>query len=286
MNPKKLGPQGRNIPWLHLLDERSRELLQLRARILRRGDEEAYHDIRVATRRLQELVAFLNPFLPQRRARRLWRRARKIRRAVSDTRNADVMRLVAAKLCPDLDQDHSRSLKKLCSRCLPVPRRRRPRSLPEARKRIAALRARFHDPAPGAVRTRAEQLLEERLARLAKARRNARSGSPRAMHRLRIAVKHYRYLLELLSPLGLVGAEPVLEKAQSAQHTLGKLHDLDMLVEFLEDNGSSKDMRRALARERQRRLQESRREIATLPVIDIRWKPGSSPARRPRRAKR
>ncbi len=286
MPPKELGPQNRNAPWLHVLDDRCRELLELRARILHRGDEGAYHDIRVATRRLQELVAFLNPFLPQRRARRLWRRARKIRRAVSDTRNADVMRLVAAKLCPELDQDHSRSLKKLCSQCLPKPRRRRMESLPEARRRIAALRERFRDPEPGGVRTRAEQLLKERLARLAKARRNAKSGAPLPMHRLRIAVKHYRYLLELLSPLGLVGAEPVLEKAQSAQHTLGKLHDLDMLLEFLEDNGSTKDIRRALAQERQRRLQESRREIEALPVIDIRWKRPGPPARRPRRAKR
>ncbi len=272
MPSKKPAPQEGNTPWLHLLDDRCRELLQLRARILRRGEGEAYHDIRVSTRRLQELVAFLNPFLPQRRARRVWRRARKIRRAVSDTRNADVMHLVADKLCPSLQRTQSRSLRKLCADCVPKPRRRIPKKLPEAEKRIAALRKRFREPAPPAVISRAEQLLQERLVRLEKARTKARSGAPDAMHQLRIAVKHYRYLLELLAPLGLVGAEAVLEKAHTAQHILGKLHDLDMLHEVLSKNGLPKDMRQALGEERRRRLEESRQAIRDLPIIETHWK--------------
>lgn len=280
MPPEHPQPPGRPFPWLKVLDDRCGRLLELRSRILRRGDEKAYHDIRVATRRLQELVAFLNPFLPQRRARRLWRRARKIRRAVSDTRNVDVMRTLVDQVCPRLDHPHSRTLKKLCSECLPKPRRRIPRSLPDARKRITALHQRFQEPAPGGVRVRAEQLLQERLARLEKARRKARSGAPIPMHRLRIAVKHYRYLLELLAPLGLAGADVVVEKAHNAQHILGKLHDLDMLQEFLEREGSAREARQALRDERRRRLQEARQAVAALPAIDIRWGP---PARRAKR---
>ena len=271
---------GKGFTWRQVMDQRSAHLLQLRARILRRGDEKAYHDIRVATRRLQELVAFLNPFLPQRRARRVWRRARKIRRAVSDTRNADVMRLVTNKLCPSLGRTQSRTLRKLCADSVPTPRRRTPRKLPEAGDRIAALRKRFREPAALGVTLRAEQLLKERLERLEKARRKARDGSPYAMHRLRIAVKHYRYLLELLAPVGLEGAEAALEKAGATQHILGKLHDLDMLQEVLSANGMPKDVRQALLVERRRRLQESRQAIRTLPLVDLRWKRG---ARRPSR---
>jgi CHAD domain-containing protein len=254
------------------MEQRCGRLLELRARILRRGDAEAYHDIRVATRRLQELVGFLNPFLPQRRARRVWRRARKIRRSVSETRNTDVMRELADALARKLHPDQVRSLKKMCATCIPRPRRRAPRSLPEARRRIAALRRRFREPDHRGVIQRAERLLEERLARLEKARRTARTGSPYAMHRLRIAVKHYRYLLEILGPLGLLKAEDVLDKARRAQHTLGKLHDLDMLQEALSRNRSSKDVRRALAPERRRRLRESRQVLQALPIIEIRWR--------------
>ena len=277
MKPDPLEPPSGDFTWLQMLDDRSDRLVKLRTRLLQRGDEKAYHDIRVATRRLQELVAFLNPFLPQRRARRLWRRARRIRRVVSDTRNADVMRLLVEEVCPGLERAHARSLKKLCAASLPNPRRRTPRSLPQVRKRIAALHQRFHEPASDSVRTRAEHLLQERLARLEKARRAAASGAPRPMHRLRIAVKHYRYLLELLAPLGLSGAEAVLEQARTTQHTLGQLHDLDMLQELLERHGAPAEVRQALRRERQRRLRESRQAVAALPAIDLQWK---RPARR------
>jgi triphosphatase len=59
-------------------------------KVLRGGDPEAIHDMRVASRRLQQIVDVLHPRPQPREIRRLRRKMRRSRGALSDLRNCDV----------------------------------------------------------------------------------------------------------------------------------------------------------------------------------------------------
>src|SRR3989442_12183233 len=68
-----------------------RKVIKARRRVLSGEDGEAIHDLRVATRRLQAALEVFASCLPERRRRRLEKRARKIRRGLGARRNAWVL---------------------------------------------------------------------------------------------------------------------------------------------------------------------------------------------------
>jgi CHAD domain-containing protein len=51
-----------------------------------------------------------------------------------------------------------------------------------------------------------------------------------AQHRLRIAIKHYRYRLEILSVLVQAGYQELHAAIKGYQDVLGKMHDLDVFA--------------------------------------------------------
>jgi len=69
--------------------------------------------------------------------------------------------------------------------------------------------------------------LRSRLARLD-------ASAPRTLHKLRIALKHFRYMVEIaeeVSPNVHIASQPTL---RSLQRRLGQVHDADVLLERLE----------------------------------------------------
>src|SRR5262245_15168685 len=74
-----------------LLERRVREVLRRRGAVLRRARPEDVHDLRVATRRLQEAIDLMAFALPGRERARARRRARRIRRGLAEVRDADVL---------------------------------------------------------------------------------------------------------------------------------------------------------------------------------------------------
>src|SRR5262245_59524621 len=76
---------------LKIVGARGRDVLKARRCVQRRGDGEAIHDLRVATRRLQAALEFAGDRLPERPRQRLERRARSLRRSLGEVRNARVL---------------------------------------------------------------------------------------------------------------------------------------------------------------------------------------------------
>ena len=207
-----------------------------------KGDVEAVHDARVATRRLREVVPVVTGRHRTRKVERLTRRLRKLTRALGPVRELDV------------------ALKNLGER---AGRRRSPG--------VVALRTHLRDERDAAFerlerkvdRGRAERLLarlgklEDRLggasdatsvAELEGARRalagsaieRARQlgdaiGAAGAMfivdrvHEVRIAAKRLRYALELAGELRLLATGALVNRLRAIQDVLGDLHDLDVL---------------------------------------------------------
>ena len=68
-------------------------------------------------------------------------------------------------------------------------------------------------------------------------RRARRRPSPRRMHRLRSALRHARHLHELSSPGTGRDLRPFSSRLERLQQALGRLHDLDVLIDGLEGLG-------------------------------------------------
>lgn len=216
------------------------------------------HRLRVQSRRLRAMLAVLKAGTKRTRLKSQEKSVKKLTRLLSPIRSLDV----SAKL---LD-DHLRKL---------PDRKRRP-----LRDGVAALRRQRQEARRGlakASRRLQASLRRDRLDRweedknaglrflpaLRRQLRAARSRAVRAlreyrrapdMHRLhefRIALKKYRYLLEIHAQI-LGRAEPALKTLKALQDHIGAMHDLEILRQWLQDPKvartiATKESRRALA---------------------------------------
>lgn len=209
-------------------------------------DAEDIHDLRVASRRLREGVVLFAPCYPEAKMDAVRKSIKKVTDVLGELRNLDewlaFFRTEAAGLgegyhtelsdCTALyEADRERAGKKL-KRDL---RRMHPKNL---RKHFAGIvhAPYLFDPPPGGTdpftpiddfaRTGMELRLAPVLALVPSARRPEEAE---AQHRLRIAVKRFRYRLEVLSPLmDDAGYRPVHGQVKEYQEVLGRIHDLDV----------------------------------------------------------
>ena len=244
-----------------LLSSRCRTVLRELRRAREDFEVEAVHDLRVATRRLQEALQFFEPRLPRRPARRLVRRARRIRRSLGDLRNADVTLELLEGIVGELDDPKDRTLTRLRKDLEDEARalrgaliRRRRTAVPGIRKRVWALLSGCRRGEASLPPSRVAAILNGRLRGILAFLPAASRGDAEALHRLRLAVKGYRYTLEILASLGVAGAKQELREARKLQEELGRLHDLDVLLELQKTVSTSTGP--LVRRLRERRLRE------------------------------
>jgi len=230
-----------------LLERRAREVLARRRAVRRRARPGDVHDLRVATRRLQEAIDLLAFALPERERSRARRRTRRIRRDLAGVRDADVLLETLVSLAGRCSPDDRRALMAL----RPVLEARAGLPVPGLRRRLRALlRALPPVPAPALARV-AARLLVARSAAVGRGLERARSGRAADLHRLRLAVKKYRYTLELMNELGLGRHARAIGAARRIQEQLGRLHDVDVLLALLgRGRGAGPAIPPALRRER------------------------------------
>ena len=112
-------------------------------------------------------------------------------------------------------------------------RRRRARPLDRELEAFAVARAASADDGVARVAGAAPD-----RARPRPAHRIARTGTlyrPEPLHEVRIAVKKLRYVLEITADAGLARLARPLRTLKTAQESLGRLHDLDVLFTSLHD---------------------------------------------------
>ena len=250
------GEEGLDRRARRIVARRSRHLLAMRRKVVERGDPAAIHDLRVATRRLQEALDLFASVFPGRERRRLRRRARRMRRHLAVLRDADVVAELAASFPAD---------RAMLRALVPAPRALRARSrsrhggvsVPGIRKRVASFARAATEP-----REALPLLLEDQARAAAAEAFSLRSAKMRAIlaalridredeaHALRVAVKRYRYTLELLDEAGLARPGAALEEARRVQEALGRVHDLDVMIHLV---GRRREARPWIAALRRRR---------------------------------
>jgi CHAD domain-containing protein len=256
-----------------LLASYCQEMIHQRRRVRRFPEAERLHELRVAARRLGEALLFMEPELPAKRARAVRGRSREIRRSVGTLRNVDVTIELVARLARDLPPVEKAAVVPIIQRLRAEASILRKSSMRKGkfsmmgiRKRIGRLLAEVPRSGRTPLDARAEAFLAKRLAQFDKTLRKSGKGDPESMHRVRIAVKRYRYTLELLEKAGRPAPEGVLRKAKKVQKDLGRLRDLDVLIALLRTLKPSTAIQPLLLRlraERRRRLSVARTSLDT-----------------------
>lgn len=254
-----------------LLSGKGDDFFRLREQVLATADPEEIHDLRVASRRLREGLALFSPCYPPEETARLGKAMKRVTRHLGAMRNTDEALAFFSALAEELDDCCREELKGLIRsfaarrdkglkgfkaglrRCAPPALRR------DFLRTINSPRL-FAPPVPGVdllapVSLFAANTVTGRLAAVAEllpAAKNA--GEIEAQHRLRIAVKHFRYRLELLSFQIEAGFPEILATLKGYQEVLGKMHDLDVFAGIAREAGFAADAGRlVLARIRAKR---------------------------------
>jgi CHAD domain-containing protein len=232
--------------------------MSLEPKVLRGDDPDAIHDIRVASRRLQQIVDLLYPPPAQGEIRKLRRKIRRCRRALSEVRNCDVQlqrvtKLLAAKgtarresweavrhyLRQRRSETYAKALRKLSKVNLAVfyVRLKGYLVVDGARNPAGQAGRRIEMPddlAPEQFYERVGQALEG-VWQAFEAQVELSHHDPRAavLHGVRIAAKRLRYLIEVFRDFDVPGSAKTLTWLRGLQQHLGNWHDLEVLEQMM-----------------------------------------------------
>jgi CHAD domain-containing protein len=204
-----------------------------------KGNPDAVHQARVASRRLREALPLISHGP---RGRRLERQMRKITRALGPVRDLDV----ALQMLDEIERAGEASRPAVMRLRQAVSRERQllqaglsdriERARPEKlRKRALAAARRVGTAAaarPGGTQLeRARERAARRAARLRRAIDNAAAlYLPERLHEVRIAVKKLRYSMELVRELTGSRATARIQVLKRSQELLGRIRDLEVLI--------------------------------------------------------
>jgi CHAD domain-containing protein len=239
-----------------LLQERGDDFFLRSDRVLRTFDLDNIHDLRVASRRLREGVMLFSGCYPPENIAPLLQRFKRVTKLLGAIRNTDESLLFFTTVAHELDppsaeemagllQSFSGQRRKGIRRLTTGLRKLITPSLPDLFRRTVQAPALFSPPAPGIdmlapLAVFAADAVNSRLADVMGILPAALPVEATAeQHQLRIAVKHFRYRLEILAPLLGPDYPRFHEAIKEYQDVLGKLHDLDVFSEIIRESSLS-----------------------------------------------
>ncbi|UPU35001.1 CHAD domain-containing protein [Geomonas paludis] len=242
----------------HLLAMLQQEFFAHWRATLRGFDLDEVHDLRVASRRLREGLALFAPLLPEKKVARLSRRVKRLTILLGELRNVDEALVFFSGLteaepgaAPAATDDLLRTLSKEREATQKAVTRSLARfgagklevELAGLAEQLNPFKPHEVDPFMG-IGPYAAGALEERVKLVEELFPAAlHEEDAVAQHRLRIAFKKLRYRLEILAPLlegtgsaGCLSPSDQLRRVlKRYQDLLGKLHDLDVFAEMVQE---------------------------------------------------
>src|SRR5688572_29332268 len=242
---------GNEVPLLRVSKNDIRELARTRLkkcisivpRLLVDHDPDDIHDLRVTSRRLQQVVSLMFPKPRRAKSRKVIRCLRDLRRDWGSCRNLDVDLALLQEKLESLETDGVRDAWSYVRGSLVELRAQ---ELDRARKRlrrldILAFIERTQRLFKAAKIENVQNLnLEESFAdtlaewREAVAQAKSRNNS-KHLHELRISGKRLRYRLEIIAELGNTAAKDQATSLKGLQEELGRWHDCHVLLQFVEE---------------------------------------------------
>jgi CHAD domain-containing protein len=232
--------------------------VSLEAKVLKGDDPDAIHDMRVASRRLQQVFDLIFPKPRPREARRLRGKIRRCRRALGEVRNCDVLLQevtgrLARRRCSNREswtavkqhlqerrsESFARAIRKLSKVNLAIFYMRakeildRLRPTPD-RDRVSNPLVQPDGPALEPFPARLGQALAGVWSEFEKqvAASHHEKTAP-SIHAARISAKRLRYLLEVVNQFGIPGSSGALAWLRKIQQHLGDWHDMEVLEQMM-----------------------------------------------------
>jgi CHAD domain-containing protein len=200
----------------------------------RREIDDAVHDLRTSARRLLSVLDSIDAIEDVKAVRRLSKRVKRILDRLSLPRDLSVEQSTLTRASGhieavrsferQLDRDYQKSLRRsqrLLDRVKLDELRRDKRQVAKRLRRVRA----------GEKSVRRDLLSAARAAldRVRTLRASVNPSDVRTLHKLRIALKNFRYLMEAVSPIVPGTTKAALESLRALQTTLGDLHDIEVL---------------------------------------------------------
>jgi len=232
--------------------------ISLEAKVLKGDDPDAIHDMRVASRRLQQVLDLIFPKPLPREVGRLRRKLRRCRRALGDVRNCDVM---LAHVEGRLARRRS-SNREAWAAVKQYLQERRSESFARATRKLSKMNlALFYmhakeilgrlKPAPETGHV-SHPLVQpdgvpfepfpERLTQALvgvwsdfekQVAVSHQEATPSSIHAARICAKRLRYLLEVVNRFSIPGSSSALVWLKKIQQYLGDWHDMEVLEDMM-----------------------------------------------------
>jgi len=258
---KSPGPTPPTNEWSKVRKLALRQLnrfVSLEPKVLKGDDPDDIHDMRVASRRLQQLLDLISPKPLPREARRLRSKIRRCRRALGDLRNCDVLLQhvegrLARRRCSDREawtavkehlqkrrsESFARAIRKLSKVNLAVFYMRAKEILDRLRPApdgdhvshpLVQPDGRPLEPFPAHLAQALVGVWSEFEKQVAVSHQEMTAPS---IHAARICAKRLRYLLEVANQFAIPGSSGALAWLRKIQDNLGNWHDMEVLEEMI-----------------------------------------------------
>ncbi len=202
---------------------------------------EAVHDIRIATRRLLSLIKLMNSFSPRPRLQKLSRAFKNQLDEFDDLRDTQVMLAEFSKTAQELPQLQSiqEHLQTVEADLLKSLRKKIKKfDLDEISNRMKKTRASTESNNQDDILPQILQAVDD--AYLLTRQRFARidTAQPPTIHRVRIAFKSFRYMVEIVHPLLDGFPTGNLKRMNDYQSLMGEIQDAEIIIQTLADFSS------------------------------------------------
>jgi CHAD domain-containing protein len=248
----------------HLGDSLNTQWRRYRKRLKRcqeRFSQDAVHDVRVETRRLLSTIELLGAFVPERDIKKVRRALKRHLDTFDQLRDTQVQlgyvgRMAAAFPDAYTFYDWLRNRKARFTRTTRkavkhIKTKRLGWCLAAFEKEIRLQRKRITRERAFAI---VQHAINQAFARVAQLCRHVRADDTKTIHRTRIAFKHFRYMVEALSPLLPAVTEDHRRALRGYQCMMGDIQDMEVLLAALDKFVQKKEVSNAAARRMKKEL--------------------------------
>ena len=233
-----------------LLEALNRRWKNYRAELKRCRDEfsnEAVHDLRVAARRMLALIQLLNSIAPRPRLQKLTRAFKDQLDEFDDLRDTQVILAEISETKQELPQlqkfqYHLQSVEENLLKTL--RKKLKVIDLFDVSKRIRRTRDALEAETDDNVNSQVLQAVDDAFLLVKQRHGWIDTAQPATIHRVRIAFKTFRYMVEIIHPLLDGFPAENLKRMHDYQALMGEIQDVEVIMQTLADfptRGSSLD---------------------------------------------
>jgi len=203
---------------------------------------EAVHDLRIATRRMLALVQLLGMLNPHPRLQKLRRVFRHQLDSFDDLRDTQVMLAEVSETVQEIPtlQPFQEYLQKSEERLLRSVKKKFKQIKPsDTAKQILKMRKTFEDRTIENISVRMFQAADDAFLTTYQRLGWVNSSDSATIHSVRLAFKKFRYLIEIIHPALENFQQENFKRMNDYQGTMGRIQDIDILLQTLTDFASS-----------------------------------------------